>query len=384
MPAQPNVPQDIVIRGGHCLLPGRGLIATDLFCAEGKIARIGHDRGSGARVIDASGCLVLPGIVDIHGDAFERQIMPRPKTMFPLDIALIETDRQLAANGITTAYHGITVSWEPGLRSLEEAMRIIESLDRIDRHLLVDHRLHVRWETFALDEMEDVQALFARGKKPLLAFNDHTGPTLAGARKDHKVRGAAERAMVDIETYWELLGHAGERAGEVPDAIRSMAAAAREQGVAMLSHDDRTPAERASFRAMGARIAEFPMNAETLEEAADAGDMIVLGAPNVVRGGSHNGAIGAEDAIRQERCAVLASDYYYPAPLQAAIALNDRGTLPLERAWELISSAPASAAGLADRGVIAEGLRADLLVLPEGGTRPIATLCGGQVVYASI
>ncbi len=67
---------------------------------------------------DATGLLVLPGIVDIHGDAFERQLQPRPGVDFPADIALADTESQLLANGITTAFHGVTLSWEPGLRSL--------------------------------------------------------------------------------------------------------------------------------------------------------------------------------------------------------------------------------------------------------------------------
>lgn len=375
---------ELVIGGGLCLLPGDGLVAADIFCAGGKIAAIrpaGTDRRPN---IDAHGCLVLPGIVDIHGDAFERQIMPRPKTMFPLDIALVESDRQLAANGITTAYHGITVSWEPGLRSLEQAQKIIAALDRLESQFLVEHRVHIRWETFALDEMAEVQALFVRERKPLLAFNDHTGPTLAGARLDNKVQGSAERAMMDVSAYMKRLNAAGERAGEVREAIRAMAASASIHGVPMLSHDDVSPEMRASFREIGARIAEFPMNRETLAAAAEAGDVIVLGAPNVVRGGSHNGAIGAEDAIRDEKCAVLATDYFYPAPLHAVLLLDDRGSLPLERGWELISSAPAAACGLLDRGQIEEGLRADLIIMPELGTRPIAAIHRGRFVYRSI
>jgi alpha-D-ribose 1-methylphosphonate 5-triphosphate diphosphatase len=375
---------ELVIGGGLCLLPGEGLVAADLVCDGGKIVEIRPPGTSARQAIDARGCLVLPGIVDIHGDAFERQIMPRPKTMFPLDIAMLETDRQLAMNGITTAYHGITVSWEPGLRSLEQALKIIDALDRLRPHFLVEHRIHIRWETFALDEMAEVQALFARDDKPLLAFNDHTGPTLAGARLDNKVQGSAERAMMDVAAYMKILNRAGERLGEVPDAIRAMAACATSHGVPMLSHDDVTPDMRAFFRGLGARVAEFPMNRETLAAAAEAGDFIVLGAPNVVRGGSHNGAIGAEDAIRDEKCHVLASDYFYPAPLQAVMGLDQRGSLPLEQAWNLVSAAPAAACGLADRGEIAEGKRADIMIIPETGTRPIAAIAGGHFVFSSL
>lgn len=381
MPDMTRNDLETVVRGGRCLIPGEGLVPADITCAGGHIVEIRRGGGLGRGGLDASGCLVLPGIVDIHGDAFERQIMPRPRTMFPIDIAMLETDRQLTANGVTTAYHGITVSWEPGLRSLGEAKRIIAALDGLEPRLRADHRLHVRWETFALDEMTEVEALFRREKKPLLAFNDHTTPSIAGSRADIKIRSAAERAMVDVERYWQLLLEMAVRADEVALAIRRMAAAAASDGVPMLSHDDCLPEGRSAFREMGVRIAEFPMNASTLDAAAEAGDVVVLGAPNVVRGGSHNGAIGAEQAIRQEKCSVLASDYYYPAPLQAALALEQRGALPLEKAWEMISQAPAAACGLTDRGRIEEGLRADLVVLPETGSFPVATMVAGHCVY---
>ena len=374
---------EVVIRGGLCLLGNEGLVPADVVCSDGKIAALRAEGAAAGPGIDARGCLVLPGIIDIHGDAFERQIMPRAKTAFPLDVAMLETDRQLAANGITTAYHGITISWEPGLRSLGEALRIIAVLDRLERDFLVDHRIHIRWETFALDAVAEVEALFDRSKKPLLAFNDHTGPTLAGARADNKVGSSAERAMLDVASYLMLLNKVSERAAEVPAAIAALAGAARSKGVPMLSHDDVSPGMRSSFRDLGARIAEFPMNRDTLDAAAQAGDAIVLGAPNVVRGGSHNGAIGAEEAIRASKCSVLASDYYYPAQLAAIRALDARGTLALDRGWPMISSSPAEAAQLSDRGVIAEGQRADLVILPEGSLRPAATISGGRVVFRS-
>jgi alpha-D-ribose 1-methylphosphonate 5-triphosphate diphosphatase len=151
----------------------------------------------------------------------------------------------------------------------------------------------------------------------------------------------------------------------------------------MLSHDDCSPDGRSAYRDMGVRIAEFPMNAATLDASAAAGDLIVLGSPNVVRGGSHNGAIGAEHAIRQQKCSILASDYYYPAPLQSALALEAHGSMPIERAWELISQVPAQACGLSDRGRIEEGRRADLVLLPQSGARPMATIAGGRLVYHS-
>ncbi len=370
----------LLIKGGKCLVAKEGLVEADIRCSGGKIVEIGTDLPAGSdEIVAARSCLVLPGIVDIHGDAFERQMMPRPNTLFPLDIAMLETDRQLAANGITTAFHGITVSWEPGLRSLEQALAIVASLEDHEAELLVDHRVHIRWETFAIDQVDDVIALFLRTKKPLLAFNDHTSPTMAGARAEIKIRGSADRAFMDITPYMALLDSVWERRDAVPAAISRISRAARDQGIAMLSHDDRSPLERQAYREVGARVAEFPLNLETLREAVSADEDIVLGAPNVVRGGSHNGALSAEAAIADGACSILASDYYYPAPLAAALALVSRGVLPIEQAWALVAATPARACGLRDRGEIAPGLRADLIVMPEKQKRPVMTIVAGEI-----
>jgi len=140
--------------------------------------------------------------------------------------------------------------------------------------------------------------------------------------------------------------------------------------------------ERQTYRKVGARVAEFPMNWETAREAASAGEDIVLGAPNVVRGGSHNGAVSAEEAIADGACTILASDYYYPAPLAAALALASRGVLPMEQAWALVAATPAQACGLHDRGKIAAGLRADLIVLPKKQQRPSMTIVAGEIALS--
>ena len=371
-----------VLRNGKILLEGEGLVQADLMIDGGRIIEIGTDiRYAGIEEIDAKGCLVLPGIVDIHGDAFERNIMPRPKTMFPLDIAMLETDRQLAANGITTAYHGVTFSWEPGLRCLAQSLKVVAALDAIESQTLVDNRLHIRWESYAIDEVPDVVSLFRRTKRPLLAFNDHTTSGISGTRNPSKYRTSAEKAMISVEEYLALLQDMAGRSGKVRFATESIAAQARQHNVPMLSHDDMTADMRANYRALGVQISEFPMNWETVEAASATGDAIVLGAPNVVRGGSHNGAISAEEAIRRGQCNILASDYYYPAPLQAALALVRKNVCTWEQAWALISANPARAIGLDDRDSIAVGKRADLIMLPEGRSRPTQVISAGRTVY---
>ena len=179
---------ECVVCNGKVLVEGEGLVDADVVVDGGRIVEVTHRaRYAGAREIDAAGCLVLPGIIDIHGDAFERNIMPRPKTIFPLKLAMLETDRQLAANGITTGYHGVSISWEPGLRCLAQSLAVIAAIDAIEDEALVDNRLHIRWENYALDELPEVLALFGRAKRPLLAFNDHTTPGFHGCARSFEV-----------------------------------------------------------------------------------------------------------------------------------------------------------------------------------------------------
>ena len=372
------------IEGGRALLDS-GLEETSILvdCESGTIAGIGAQASAG-RVIDASGLLVLPGIVDIHGDAFERQMMPRPGVGFPIDVALLESDRQALANGITTVFHGVTWSWEGGLRGADNARAILEGIERLRSRLGADTRYHLRHETYNLDAEGEIIAWLAARRIDAIAFNNHMSTVDASDRARH-VAQMVERAGVTREDFLAVVERTKRRADDVPGSIGRLAAAANTSGVPLLSHDDASPEQRRWFRALGCRLAEFPTTVETAQDAASHGDDIVLGAPNVVRGGSHTGWIDATEMIERGFCSVLASDYYYPAPLLAAFALARRGVLPLARAWALVSQAPAQAVRLDDRGCIAPGRRADLIVvdasLPAQQPRVVATIVAGRVVH---
>jgi alpha-D-ribose 1-methylphosphonate 5-triphosphate diphosphatase len=192
-----------------------------------------------------------------------------------------------------------------------------------------------------------------------------------------------ERSGVSPDEFLRIAARVRDRKGEVAGSVARIAAAAAAHGVPMLSHDDAGPEQRRHYRALGCRVAEFPTTLETAQEAAAGGDAIVFGAPNVVRGGSHTGWTRASDMIAQGLCSVLASDYYYPAQLLAAFRLAADETLPLAQAWALVSSAPAGAAGLFDRGRIAPGLRSDLLLVDATAQRPrlVATIAAGRIVH---
>jgi alpha-D-ribose 1-methylphosphonate 5-triphosphate diphosphatase len=371
------------IEGGRALLGGE-IVESSLQVEGGNIGAVGADQGRHWSGIDARGLLVLPGIVDLHGDAFERQMMPRPGVDFPIDVALVDSDRQAIGNGITTVFHATTWSWEPGLRSADNARQLIEAIETLRPRLAADTRFHLRHETYNLEAEAEIGQWLCEGRIDLLAFNDHMDSTVASLAKPQKRSRMVERTGLSSEQFDSLVERVVGRAHDVPASITRLAKMARDANVRMLSHDDETPAMRSAFRAQGVGIAEFPVNEETAREAADGGDFIVFGAPNVVRGGSHTGWTKAADMIAKGLCSILASDYYYPAPLLAAFRLAADGLLPLPEAWRLISEAPARAAGLADRGLLAPGRRADIILVDDAvplRPRIVAAIAAGRLVH---
>ena len=369
---------ELAVTGGQVLLPGEGLVPGDLFVAGNSIVA---DDAAGRR-FDARGLLVLPAIVDLHGDAFERQIQPRPGVNFPVPLAVAETEAQLLANGITTAFHGVTLSWEPGLRGVAMWRSVLEALAAPRSRPGCDMRVHMRWEAFNLPALQVALDAIEAGRVHLFAFNDHTPSILR--RIPDPARGAeySKRAGVSLDAFRDLAGQIAERAEEVAPAQARLAAAARSAGLPMASHDDATVAERDAFRALGAAICEFPTSEAVARHATDSGDWVAMGSPNVLRGGSHIGWASAAHMAGAGLCRVLTSDYYYPALLQAPFILAAQGELGFADAWGLVSANPAQAAGLGDRGVLAPGRRADVIVVAPGpAPHVVATVARGALVF---
>jgi len=391
---------------GAAVVFGDRLAQASVRVEDGRITAIDGAR-DGADIVDGRGHILAPAFVDIHGDAFERQVMPRPGTMLPVAAALLDTDRQLAANGIATAYHALTLSWEPGLRSVENGRAIVSALKALAPRLTVDNRVQLRWETFCFEAVDLIREALSGPRLPSVAFNDHTSmvmldPSVPLQERPFdfdpafpvvdpespafatKMAERAKRAKIPLAEMLSLVRDMWERRPEVPGAIEEVATLAREAGAPMLSHDDSQIETRDFFRSRGARISEFPMNRRVARAARDAGDFIVLGSPNAARGGSHLASIGAADMIREDLCDILASDYYYPAMLLGLARLKADGVGPLHALWPLVSGNPARALGLNDRGTIETGKRADLVLVewPEGGTPAVRrTWSAGREAY---
>jgi alpha-D-ribose 1-methylphosphonate 5-triphosphate diphosphatase len=330
--------------------------------------------------VDLTGCRVLPGIIDAHGDGFERHLAPRRGAMRDLAQGLAATEAELAANGITTAMLAQFWSWEGGMRGPDFALRLLAALDGY-RGLGTDLRVQLRVETHLLQDYPAIEAAVARHAIPYLVFNDHLPhAALAAGKRPPRLTGQALKSGRSPEDHLALMQQLQAQSAQVPAALAGLTARLAAAAVLLGSHDDRTPEDRATWRARGVTISEFP---ETLAAAAAAraqGDHIVLGAPNVVRGGSHAGNVAAADLVRAGLCDALASDYHYPAPRQAALMLADE--LGLARAWDLVSARPAALLGLPDRGRLRPGLRADLVVLDAHG-HVGATLAGGRITHMS-
>lgn len=397
-----------VIEGARVIFTDRVATASVRF-EDGVITAIDGAR-DGATLVDGRGYLLAPALIDVHGDAFERQVMPRTGVGLPIAPALLETDRQLAANGIATTYHALTLSWEPGLRSVANGRAIVEGLRDLAPRLTVENRVQLRWETFCFEAIELIEAALAGPLAPSVAFNDHTSMALLDPSVpmqdrpfdqdpnfpvvdidspafEAKMEERAKRSHMTKQDFVRLIRNIWDRRPDVPAAIAKVASAGRARGVPMFSHDDSRTETRDYYRGLGARVSEFPMNLTVARAAREAGDILVFGAPNAARGGSHLGSPGAADMIRAGLCDVLASDYYYPAMLLAMARLKADDVAPLEQLWPLVSGNAARASGLDDRGVIAEGKRADLVLVdwPEAGAPAIRrTFVAGREAYRAI
>jgi len=332
--------------------------------------------------VDMSGYLLLPGIVDLHGDAFERHVAPRPSAPMPLGAALASTERDAAAHGVTTAYMAQCWSWEGGLRGPDFAEAVMLALQDYRPHALIDLRLQLRLETHMPDTRERFLAAIERHKIDYVVFNNHLPEAIDMAvAAPEKFAAWAGRDGRPLEEFRATLCRASQTAPQVARHLCTLAEAFDRMGVHYGSHDDLDGDTRERFRMIGAQIAEFPTAVSAAAAAKAMGDPVIMGAPNVVRGGSQAGNVAAATLIARGQCDALVSDYHYPCLAAAAWALVDKGLCSLPRAWALISQNPADILGLHDRGRLSRGMRADFVVMNEKTRAIEATVAGGRLAY---
>ncbi len=344
----------------------------------------GEAEATELETIDASEALVLPGLIDLHGDAFERSLMPRGGVEVDVDLALIDNDHQLMGAGITTSFLSATDSWEPGLRSRHTLRRLMAAVQRRQGgpRLLV----HVRHEQCNVADADELIEWIDKGAVHMLSFNDHTpgGIELVNDGVSNKM---VERSGATHEELERLQATAIERRSVGAEIDRRLAAAARRAGCPTASHDAHSQDDLQRDTALGVAIAEFPTSIE-LARLYHANDVeVLLGAPNLVRRRSHLGNLSVMEALKAGAGSILCSDYHYPSMLQGPFVAAAETDLTFGQAWALGSANPARAAGLADTGRIEVGARADLVVVePPAGSAPArvrAMIVAGEVLMLS-
>ena len=334
--------------------------------------------------VDLTGYYILPGIIDLHGDAFERHIAPRPSAPFPLEMGLLGVDQDAAANGVTTAWLAQSWSWEGGPRSPEFALQLMAALAAYRPRALTDLRIQIRYETHELDSAERLLAAVRQFDIDYVIFNNHLDEAISTySNRPHDLELWAKRGGRSGAEMMAIVREAKNRASEVPRKLCQLAEAFDTLGVTYGSHDDPDGETRETYAMMGARVCEFPTTMSAAKVAHAVGDPVLMGAPNVVRGGSQAGNIAALSVIRAGKCNALVSDYHYPALARAAFAVVDQGLRDLPQAWAMISQAPAQIKRLTDRGVIESGKRADLVIIDKATRTVECTIVGGRIAYLS-
>lgn len=371
------------------VMPDRVLERGSVRIADGRIAETADTPIPGA-ALSGDGLLLLPGFVDMHGDMIEREVEPRPNVRMPLELGLRDLDRRLAASGVTTAY--AAVSFHPGsayghIRHFDNTSAIIRALKAMGGVLKVDHKVHARFEITFPDALRVVEGLIAEGSVDLVSLTDHTPGQ--GQYRDieaHVARVARDKGVSRTEAEDEIARRIARNrtaAGDMAATLRAISDTCRAHGVALASHDDDTVEKVALMQALGAGISEFPVTAEAAAEARARGLATAMGAPNALRGKSYSGNLSARDAHAAGLLDILASDYHPSAILPAVLALGLADPLGLAGAVRLATLNPAQALGLSDRGAIAPGMRADLVIADDRGIGHVrATLRGGQKIYS--
>lgn len=377
---------DFVINRCRAILPDAVLEDASVRIEDGRIAEIAQGRFLGDG-LDAKDAWLLPGFVDMHSDAIEKAVEPRPGARFPTEIAVRELDRSLAACGITTMYHSLSFAdMEFGLRSNNIAAGLIEEISDLVPHLRVRTRIHARFEITDLGAIPHLEGLLRAGKVQLFSFMDHS-PGQGQYRDEAAFRNYYGKVykMSDEQLTQVLRRKEDAHRGGLADSIAAMVALCRSLGVPMASHDDDSAEKVDWCLREGIAMSEFPTNMATARAARERGLPTCLGAPNLVRGGSQAGNLSVRTALEDGCGDIFCSDYLPLSILHAVFLAADTNLRSLPQAAAMAGANPARALGLSDTGTIEPGKRADLLLVEGRHGHPdlLRTWVGGREVYAS-
>jgi len=351
------------------------VVQGNLYLRDGKVVEVAMGATGAPGAEDMDGDFLLPGLIDLHTDHFEKHVLPRPGTRWNAVAAVMAHDAQMAAGGITTAFDCVCVGVSIKHPERREIFRpMIDAVrEARDKDMLrSDHIVHLRCEVTDERVVELFDSVVDHAAVGMMSLMDHA----PGHRQYPDVEKFRARTMKNLhlseaeaDAHIERLTAALESVA--PRNRSDLAERARRRGLALASHDDETPEHVEQAAALGITVAEFPTTLAAARAAREKGMKNILGAPNLLRGGSHSGNVSVAELAAEGLLDNLASDYVPASLLQAAFRLTgaEHG-MGLPEAVATVSAQPADTAGLADRGRIAPGLKADLLRVATVDGRP--------------
>lgn len=340
---------------------------------EGKIYAFAESQSQLPQAIDGEGGWLLPGLIELHTDNLDKFFTPRPKVDWPAHSAMSSHDALMVASGITTVLDAVAIGdVRDGGDRLENLEKMINAIEETQKRGVnrAEHRLHLRCELPHHTTLPLFEKLVGREPVSMVSLMDHS---------------PGQRQYADRSKYrdyyqgkYHLTNEEMDRFEEEQMALaatwsqpnrETIAAICRERKIALASHDDATREHVVESHQLGSVIAEFPTTLAAAEASRQHGMNVLMGAPNIVRGGSHSGNVAAHRLAADNLLDILSSDYYPASLLDAAfrIADDDGNRFTLPQAIRLVSKNPAQALGLGDRGAIAEGKRADLVLAHRRG-----------------
>src|SRR3984957_19464312 len=328
------------------------------------IADIQAGRSHSPAAIDLDGDTVIPGVVDLHTDNLERQVQPRSLARWPSRSAMVAHDAQCAAAGITTVLDALCLGDlgfdQERLRTFQDGVVDLDALTEAGL-LKSDHYLHLRCEIPALDMLDLLDPVADHPLVRMISLMDHSPGFGQYANVDF-YRELRRRTGLDDDAVARGIEKLRQQRIRVRDPNRrGLLDRVSGTTIALASHDDRTVEEIAENAADGIQISEFPVTMEAAVAAKQAGMRVIAGAPNVVRGGSHNGNVSAADLVGAGAVDALASDYVPSSLIEAAFQIARGERISLPDAVAMVSDHPARMSGLTDRGRLEAGFRADLV-----------------------
>ena len=364
---------ETILTNALLILPGEVVPGT-LVLRDGRIAEVQQGRSSAPGAIDLDGDHLMPGVVDVHTDNLERQVQPRSNARWPSRAAMVAHDAQCAAAGVTTVLDALCLGdlgFERGrIKTFQDGVADLDALTGTGL-LKAEHYLHLRCEMPAPDVMDLLDPVADHPLVRMVSLMDHSPGVGQYQNIDNyrAIRRKEGMTPAEIETRISFLL---DQRARLRNANRA-AMLARVAGldVVLASHDDNTIDDIKENHADGIRISEFPVSMTAAQAAKEHGMLVIAGAPNIVRGGSHSGNVAAADLIRAGAVDALASDYVPAALIDAAFQCVARAGISLPQGIAMVTDAPARMAGLPDRGRIEAGLRADLVRLRLLDTLPV-------------